>query len=282
MSVDNTTPGLHLPLPDAGNALEVDVVRLIAALTGLDSAWTEIQAALGNKQPKSINLDKLAAVALTASKVFTTDSAGDPALVPLANFVRDSILPAADAASLRTALQLTSSAIATIQANKNDATPGALQTVGAFEGPDHADSRFFKVDSPANTDWNLIVQKGLHKSILNSAGTNGPGGTGYYYCIVYHSYDGVSLTQVAYPASPATGTRIWTRYRASTSAWQPWQKSLGTADLVIASALQSGFMTSAQFNKIEALGNMGNRNLTVSTSDPTGGVDGDIHFKLES
>jgi hypothetical protein len=45
-----------------------------------------------------------------------------------------------------------------------------------------------------------------------------------------------------------------------------------------ASASQRGTMTAAQFTKLATLGTNGNGTRTVSTSQPTGGSDGDIWY----
>lgn len=42
----------------------------------------------------------------------------------------------------------------------------------------------------------------------------------------------------------------------------------------------SGFMSAADKTKLDAVGTMANRTLTISTSDPSGGVNGDVWFKV--
>lgn len=42
----------------------------------------------------------------------------------------------------------------------------------------------------------------------------------------------------------------------------------------------AGFMSAADKTKLNAVGTMANRALTISTSDPSGGVDGDVWFKV--
>lgn len=281
MPVNNTTPGLSLPLPNADNPLQVDVLRLITALSELDTAWVAIQTSLGNKQPKAINLDKLAALVTTAGKVFATDANGDPSLVTISSFVRDTLFPGQDPQSIRTALELTSAAITTVQTSKTDATPGRLQIVGAFGGPEHADSRFFEVGSVSDvTDWNSVIQKGLHKSALIGSSPNGPGGSEYYYVnVIKDSAD--SITQVAWPKNQGS-SRIFVRSKTGESWPASWVKVLTAPDLVNSSASNAGLMTAAQFQKLESVGTMAMRNLTVSTSDPSGGNDGDVHFKIEA
>lgn len=281
MSTDNTTPGLGLPLPDAGNALQVDVLRLIAALSQLDTAWVDIQTALGNKQPKTLNLDKLSAIAMTAGKVFATDTNGDPQLVAISDFVRDTLFPGQDPESIRMALELTSAAITSVQASKTDATAGSLQIVGAFGGPDHSDSRFFEVDSQSDdTDWNSLTQKGLHKASLLGTSLNGPGVAEYFYVNVLKDTTD-SLTQVAWPKNQGS-SNIYIRSKTGAEWPTTWVKVLTAPDLVYSSSTQAGLMSPAQWQKLESIGTMAMRNLTISTSDPTGGNDGDVHFKIEA
>jgi hypothetical protein len=52
----------------------------------------------------------------------------------------------------------------------------------------------------------------------------------------------------------------------------------GTVGITDASASQRGTMTAAQFTKLATLGTNGNGTRTVSTSQPTGGSDGDIWY----
>lgn len=106
--IDNRTPHLNLPLPNADNNLSNDVGRLISALNGLDSHANDVDI---GKQNKTAATDALSALTPAADKIpyFTGPSAG--ALATLSGWIRTNLLGAADAAASRTALGL--SAVAT-------------------------------------------------------------------------------------------------------------------------------------------------------------------------
>ncbi|PWV97702.1 hypothetical protein DFR52_106227 [Hoeflea marina] len=69
-------------------------------------------------------------------------------------------------------------------------------------------------------------------------------------------------------------------FAATITAALAGKAATGHVHAAVVAGGASGFMTGADKTRLNAVGTMANRTLTISTADPSGGVDGDVWFKV--
>jgi hypothetical protein len=152
---------------------------------------------------------------------------------------------------------------------------------------------FGSVTTNAGTsDWNDYIDGGSGLILLHGNDTNGPTSTADY----FHPFNFVyansgNLTQLAIPYA-AGGSDIYTIYMRTknSSTWTAWQRIIST-DISGNVTIPGGLKLPNLLNgvvKVDgsgntsalALGNLATSNVTVSSSSPSGGNNGDIWFKV--
>lgn len=165
------------------------------------------------------------------------------------------------------------------------ATATTQEAENAIEGkfPDaaavHAAFNQFGLGSkmtPLPTGYNINNLNETGFFYLFSNGVNKPSASGGY--IINSVYTENYKSQIFINAASELSMFARSQYNG---VFSEWREVYHNGNLIAATESVAGLMSSTDKTKLNAVGTNANRNLTISTAEPSGGSDGDVWFVYE-
>ncbi|MBZ9850121.1 hypothetical protein LB565_19235 [Mesorhizobium sp. CA14] len=295
MTIDAATPNRNYPLPSGGNNLSHDVARLIAALQAVDVDVAAVLSALVLKAP-------LLNAALSGAPTAPTPAGNDNSTriattqwvkANFADFVGAAPAALDTLAELATALGNDANFAATMTAALAAKAPLASPALtGAPTAPTAADAtnttqlattafaqRCIALLKAAANTWAALqtFSAGLVSNPPNgqAIGVNGGPAVGTAGLTINSINTGATFISFNRNGGYAANFGIDTDNKWKVGGW-----SMGAAAYELVHMGNYTALLDPRYALKTSVGTMAARSLTISTSAPAGGVDGDVHMQV--